>query len=347
MRLRLGFVVIGLSLGILAPGSVASATTPEPSPSATKSAVAVANPSGRVLSRIQDRRLTAPSSLAVSVKDPTVGYTMNDEGTGVLYTIQLSTGKVVGTTILYGVIAKKVVGMTVSEGKLWIADVGDLRLNRFGGMLYSLDEPGRTSNQVTPDKYQVSYGGISKNMNAFFINPKTGERFLADRNATASGTVWKLPRPLSAVGINRATQVASTFPLDTTDAAFTPNGKKVIVLTDKDLHIFNPSNWEEELVVLANEGTIDNGRGVSPAPDAKTFYVINEAINGVIAQFPLTTAEGGVATDAQNIVKPADPNVQVEVNPILIVLVVAGVGTLLWMIMQQNRKKPQIPRNLR
>ena len=346
MRLRVGFVLVGLSLGIVAAASVASAATPTPSPAA-KSAVAVADPSGRVLSRIQDRRIIAPSSLAVSPKDPTIGYTMNDEGTGVLYAIQLTTGTVVGTTILYGVIAKKVVGMAVSEGKLWIADVGDLRLNRFGGMLYSLDEPGRTSSQVTPDKYQVSYGGISKNMNALFINPKTGERFLADRNATAAGTVWKLPRPLSAVGINRATQVADTFPLDTTDAAFTPNGKKVIVVTDKDLHIFNSSDWSEELVVLANPGTIDNGRGVSPSPDAKSFYVVNEALNGVIAQFPLTKAEGGTADDPQNIIKPADPNVKVEVNPILIILVVAGIGTLLWMIMQQNRKKPSAPRNLR
>ena len=58
-------------------------------------------------------------------------------------------------------------------------------------------------------------------------------------------------------------------------------------------------------------------------------------------------AEGGTATDSQNIIKPADPNQRVEVNPILIILVVAGVGTLLWMIMQQNRKKPQPPRNFR
>jgi hypothetical protein len=344
--LRVGSALVGLSFGFLAFAPGASAATPTPSPT-TKSAVAVADPSGRVLSRIQDRRITAPSSLAVSVKDPTLGYTMNDEGTGVLYTVQLSTGKVVGTTILYGVIAKKVVGMSISEGKLWIADVGDLKLNRFGGMLYSLDEPGKAGGQVTPDKYQVSYGGISKNMQAFFISPKTGERFLADRNATAAGTVWKLPRPLSAVGINRATQVAGSFPVDTTDAAFTPNGKRVIVLTDKDLHVFDPSDWSEKLVVLANEGTIDNGRGISANPDGKTFYVVNEALNGVIAQFPLTTAEGGLATDDQHILKPADPNIQVEVNPFLIILVVAGVGTLLWMVMQQNKKKPQIPRNMR
>ena len=31
----------------------------------------------------------------------------------------------------------------------------------------------------------------------------------------------------------------------------------------------------------------------------------------------------------------------------LIILVVAGVGTLLWMVMQQNRKKPQLPSNMR
>lgn len=346
MLLRVGSALIGLFLGFLALGSAAFATTPTPSP-ATKSAVAVADPSGRVLSTIQDRRITAPSSLAVSVKDPTLAYTMNDEGTGVLYTIQLSTGKVVGTTILYGVIAKKVVGMAISEGKLWIADVGDLKLNRFGGMLYSLDEPGRTGGQVTPSKYQVSYGGLSKNMQAFFINPKTGVRYLADRNATAAGTVWRLPRPLTAVGINRAVQVANTFPLDTTDATFTPNGKRVIVLTDKDLHVYDPSTWTEKLVVLANTGTIENGRGVSANPDQKSFYVVNEALNGAIAQFPLTKTEGGLATDSQRIITPADPTKKIEVNPFLIILVVAGVGTLLWMIMQQNKRKPELPRNLR
>lgn len=345
MRLRVGSVLIGLALGIVAPGSVASAATPTPSPT-SGAAVAVADPSGRVLSRIQDRRITVPSSLAVSVKDPTLGYTMNDEGTGVLYTIQLSTGRVVGTTILYGVIAKKVVGMAVSEGKLWIADVGDLKLNRFGGMLYSLDEPGKTSSRVTPSKYQVSYGGLSKNMQAFFINPKTGDRYLADRTVTTPGTVWKLPRPLSAVGINRATQVANTFPLDTTDATFTPNGKRVIVLTDKDLHSYDPSDWSEKLVMLANAGTIENGRGVSPSPDAKTLYVVNESINAVIAQFPLTTAEGGSATNEQKIITPVG-TAKVEVNPFLILLVIAGVGTLLWMVMQQNKKKPQLPRNMR
>lgn len=324
------------------PGSAATVT-----PNPAETSVNVTGPVGLVVSHLGDRRLTAPSSLAISAKNPDIAYTMNDEGTGVVYSFELATGRVVGTTILYGTTVKKAVGMVVDDGKLWIADVGDRNLNRFGGMIYSIDEPESGTHQVTPRAYQVWYGGDSQNMQTLLVNPKTHTMYLASRNDVGSGTLWRLPNPLSStLAINRATQVADSITPAATDGAFTPNASRVLILTDKDIHVFDPRSWKELAVLLPTEGTVDRGRGLAMSPDATSFYTINEAVGSAISKFALTKAEGGVATSTEVTPTATAPRrSSVAVSPVLVYggLIALGVVLVLAIRRTQQKAQPKVP----
>lgn len=280
---------------------MATAATPTPVPG-----VQVTQPSGAVVSRVTDARVSSPNSLAISSKNPGLAYVMNQEGAPVVFVIQLSTGKVVGTTVLSGTETDKPRAMAVAGGRLWIADLGDSRRERFGGTIYSVAEPGRGARQATPRSYPVTFGGLASDINGLLIEPRSDQMYLVSRSQLAEGTFWKLPDPLRAGAANRAVPEAKTVTADATDAVFTPNGRKVLVLTDKEVRAFDPRTWEETAIVLPKPGTVPNGRGIAVSPDAKSFYVVSEPGTGttaaggsVIAKFPLTRQLGGVGVAAE------------------------------------------------
>lgn len=366
----MGFVraVLSILSSVLFPLCAASAasavpTTPPPG-------VEVTQPSGVILSHVTDARVISPNSLALSEKYRGLAYVLNQEGAPVVFVIELTTGRVVGTTVLGTTELKKPLAVAVDDGKLWIADLGDRKGTRLGGTLYRIYEPGRGAKQVTPTSYPVSFGGLSSNINGLMIQPKTHQMYLVSRNDLGNGTFWKLPERLSSTYANRAVPAAKTVPPHATDAAFTPNGTKALVLADKDVRVFNPKTWDQEAIVLPNPTTIPNGRGLAMAPDGTAFYVISEnpaaaaaAIPGsttappsgavdaasqgaVISKFPLTKQIGGigVATEEGD-TAPTVPQQQagkgVALSPMavgaLLIAVAAGVGWAVTKRVQRDR----------
>jgi hypothetical protein len=356
---RLLGTLLALTFAIALP-SAASAATPTPA-----AGVEVTQPIGEVLSQVNDGRVLTPNSIALSAKYRGLAYVMNQEGAPVVYVIQLSTGKVVGTTVLSGVTLDKPLGMAVDGGRLWIADLGDRRSNRFGGTIYRITEPPRGSRQATPTEYPVSFGGLASDINGLIIEPKSNQMYLVSRNDLANGTFWKLPRTLRAGIVNRALPESRTVTPGATDAAFTPNGSKVLVLADKDVRVFNARTWEEEVIVLPNPDTIPNGRGIAVAPDSTAFYVISEPSTAatttgttatprpddqsddgvVISKFPLIKELGGVgvANETGGTAPATEPDTRkgLTLSPLVVgagsIAVVAALAALVAMRIKRDR----------
>ena len=356
--------VASLLLGI---ASTSTATAASPTPPA---GVEITQPLGRVLSHVTDARVPTPNSLAISAKYRGLAYVMNQEGAPIVFVIQLSTGKVVGTTILSRTTTDKPLGMAVDDGRLWIADLGDTRGNRFGGTIYSIPEPGRGARQATPRSYDVTFGGLSSDIHGLLIEPKSDQTYLVSRNELGEGTFWKLPETLQLTFANRAVPESKTVTAGATDAAFTPNGRKVLVLADEQIRLFDATTWEEEVVVLPNPDTVPKGRGIAVSPDGTAFYVICESatpepttgptggtgdataspsapstaatIDAVIAKFPLTKQLGGVATDEGDSAAPraaGGTTKGVTLDPIVVGAgAVALAAGLAWLVVRRIRR---------
>ena len=100
-----------------------------------------------VVSTIADPAITESSGLVVSREDDDLAYTINDSGSApIVYAIEISSGKTVGTTRLrrrrWSTPRRC---RSTSDGTLWIADTGDNRATRNDVALYSTPAPGRTS----------------------------------------------------------------------------------------------------------------------------------------------------------------------------------------------------------
>lgn len=349
----------------LGTASTAIAATPTPAPG-----VEITQPLGQVLSHVTDARVPTPNSLAISAKYRGLAYVMNQEGAPIVFVIQLSTGKVVGTTILSRTTTDKPLAMAVDHGRLWIADLGDTKGNRFGGTIYSIAEPARGAHQATPRRYGVTFGGLSSDIHGLLIEPKSDQKYLVSRNNLGEGTFWKLPRTLQSTFANRAVPESKTVTAGATDAAFTPNGQKVLVLADEQIRLFDAKTWEEEVVVLPNPDTVPNGRGIAVSPDATAFYVISEGSapapttaptsrptegganpsaepgpatnDAVIAKFPLTKQLGGVAPDEGGSTTPnigGGTTKVVTLNPIVVgtIGVALAVG-FAWLVMRRIQR---------
>lgn len=346
-------LVLGVAFGVAAPAVGAE----------------VPAPSGRVLSHVTDARVTAPNSLAISTTYRGLAYLMNQEGPPIVFVVELSTGQVVGTTTLLRTTTKKPLAMAVGDGRLWIADLGDSKGDRFGGTIYSIDEPGRGARQDTPTSYRVTFGGLSSDIHGLLVKPKTNQLYLVSHTDLGEGTFWKLPEPLqptidNRIVQNRAEPVAKTATTGATDAVFTPNGKKVLILADQQIRLFDAATWSEEVVVLPNTGTVPNGRGIAVAPNAQAFYVVSEPTDtaatndSVISTFPLTKELGGTAPgrttsggkadggpeagrdDGLNSAPAGKPVVKlVHVSPVLVGAgALAVVGGLGWLVLRRLRE---------
>ncbi|MGH3458171.1 hypothetical protein [Aeromicrobium sp.] len=286
------------------------------------------------ISEIRDSRIDESSGLVISPKHEDLAYTINDGDNPIVYAIEISTGNVVGTTRVRGGAVEDTESITIdSNGRMWVADLGDNDRERDDAALYRFPEPGPGDHTVNAKRYPVSYEGGPADIESFLVHPNTGEKFLASRDEEAPGALYSLPKNLTRNGDNRATDLGKPVPVDTSDGTFTADGSQALIRTGEAVHVFDPETWSE--VERLSVPEVENGESIAMEPDGASFIIGSEGENSPLirVQFGPAAAEASSAPPAEEESQESVASDEGENNdgvsvPIYLVVAVVAVGIL-------------------
>lgn len=237
-----------------------------------------AEPGPHVVSRMTDPLIRESSGLAISRAHADLAYTINDSGNAPLvFAVQISTGKVVGTTRVEGGELVDTEAIAIDRhGTLWVSDTGDNRNNRTDAALYALPEPGTGNHTVTAKRYPISYPSGHPNVEALLINPRTDAKFFVDKELFG-GTAYALPATLQTGHANVPKAVNGGLPGTITDGTFTTDGAYVALRNYGSIYIVNPKTW----AILHSEDSPAEPQGEAIAAEASghSFLVGSEGLN--------------------------------------------------------------------
>lgn len=182
----------------------------------------------RVVSTVTDPRIAESSGLAVSSVHRDLAYTVNDSGNrDVVYAVRISTGEVVGTTTVEGTPWRDTEALTLQDGRLWVADVGDNLSQRRDAALYAIDEPGPDDGTARSTRYPVGY--TDGPMDVESLATDADGRFVLVTKDLLEGRLLRLPAELSTEETNVPEPVGDPTLLMATDAATSPDGRYLVV----------------------------------------------------------------------------------------------------------------------
>jgi hypothetical protein len=247
---------------------------------------ATAAPDGTV-SEIRDDRIMEASGLALSAKHDDLVYTINDRGTHpTVYAIQLSTGKVIGTTDISGLDIEDTESIAVDEnGTLWLGDLGDNDHERSDASIISFPEPGPGRQQLeSADRYGVQFPAGPVDVEGMMIHPDTGRVFLVSKNRDGLGAIYRLPAltPGDTVIVD---ELDAEAPRAVTDATFTHTGDWALLRTNHEIWVYNPKTWEP--VQRVETPDLDQGESITVERGDRTVLLGSEGKNSPIVRVPL------------------------------------------------------------
>lgn len=181
-----------------------------------------------VVSTVDDPRITESSGLAVSAEHDDLAYTINDSGNAdVVYALRISTGEVVGTTSVEGTPWTDTEALTLHDGKLWVADIGDNQAVRDDIALYAFDEPGPGDHTTTATRYPLAYTDGPHDAESLAVD--ADGRFVIATKELLSGEVRRLPATLTTDEPNVVEDSGQPTLLLATDASTSPDGAHLLV----------------------------------------------------------------------------------------------------------------------
>lgn len=256
------------------------------------------------VSHIVDSRVKESSALAVSTRYPGYAYTLNDDeesNKAIVYAIKISTGQVVGTTILSGVKPVDPEALALDRfGKIWYADTGKDGKRDWSDeppTLWRYTEPTTVTGEhtVTASPYVIEYpDGKHHDVETFMINAKTSEKVLITKEPDALGTRFSLPKTLSSTSPNRV--VAREKLTDkVSDGAFTPNGKWAVIRSAKVAYVYSATTpWRRH--ASFNLPTMYKPESLSFSPNGTKFLVGSEGSSSPLYWIPFDQVRGNKPT---------------------------------------------------
>ena len=111
-------------------------------------------------------------------------------------------------------------------GAVWVGDLGDNLAER-ADVTITRVPVGRGDRTVQPTSYRLSYPGGARDAETLVRDPRTGRLYVASKDVFG-GTLYAVPRHLSADRVNPLTRVGRVLPM-ATDGAFFPDGRHLVV----------------------------------------------------------------------------------------------------------------------
>lgn len=190
-------------------------------------------------------------------------------------------------------------------GHVWVGDIGDNFGSR-SSVTITRVPVGRGERSVTPTSYRLTYPDGPTDAETLVRNPVTGRLYLASKNVFG-GTLYAVPRHLSADGTNTLRRVGRVLPI-ATDGSFFPDGRHLIVRDYSSAVVYDwpalrpvgsfdlPTQQQGEGIAVADDGSVYlSSEGLrSPVLEVSLPRSLQHAISA--SPSPSGTPSGGTAT---------------------------------------------------
>lgn len=163
---------------------------------------------------------------------------------------------------------------------IYIADIGDNNAQYSNYAIYRFPEP--TADTVfSPDKISFQYEDGSYDAESVLVDPLTKDIYIITKKGTAA-RVYKLPYPQSTTAVIRATFVTTLSFNGAVGAAFSANGKEIIIKNYGKLYYWTRSANEalqttlQKTPVLLSYQQEPQGEAVCFKNDGSGFFTLSE-----------------------------------------------------------------------
>lgn len=171
------------------------------------------------------------SGIADSKRNPGMLWVEEDSGNPPQLHLLGHDGKVVKQVFIKEAINRDWEDICLSDGKIYIGDIGDNSQVYDEYTIYRFDEPPASADTVnTLEKIRFNYADGPRDAEAFFVDPWTKDIFIITKKDNPS-RIYRLSYPYSNTVINKAVQVASLSYSGIVSAAISPDGRELIIKT--------------------------------------------------------------------------------------------------------------------
>ncbi len=222
------------------------------------------------------------SGMADSKKNKGFLWVHEDSGNPTQLYLLGHDGKVAKKILLKNVVNRDWEELQLSDGTIYLADIGD-NLKRYDQYtIYAFAEPEFLVDEVADIKSIVfTYEDGPRDAEAFLVDAATKDIFIITKSDNPS-RIYRLAYPYSYTSVNTA-KAAGTLPMGgIVSAALSPDGKEIIVKTYMELFSFNknigqsiPQAFQDPFKKLPYR-LEPQGEAVTFAADNSGYFTLSE-----------------------------------------------------------------------
>ena len=241
-------------------------------------------PSPKKLFTIRDQRIKQTSGLAKSQKHEGLYWTAKDSGDSARVFGIDTTGKV-KVELGFNAQVHDVEAVGVDhDGTIYIADIGDNKVNRDVIEIYTIPEPAtlQDAGNVRYHRFDFTYPDGPHNAETLLVEPGTNQLYIVTKATKGTGAIYAAPPAPSREGTNELTKLAPAPSGVITDGTFLPDGQRVVLRTNVDVATVA---WGDTPTVVAR-GAVPFGQGqtVAVGPSDNTVLVGSEGPSSAVYQ---------------------------------------------------------------
>jgi hypothetical protein len=230
-------------------------------------------------------------------------------------------GTEVATVTLEGWNNRDVEALSLGPGPtLWVADIGDNSRGRETVVVHTFMEPDELGTAtLTPVSYRLRYPDGARDAESLMVDPLGGRLYLATKSVIGGGSLYAAPAALVA-GETHDLGLVGPVPSFVTDAAFTPDGQRVVLLVPSGLGTAEvrvmdvARNGDGSVTDLVEASRIElpeqeQPESITVTPDGGAVLVGSEGENEPVWSVPLPAPDTPVEPPAAS-TDPSAPVVQ-------------------------------------